>query len=191
MIDPAAGVLLIADSFLKDPNFSRTVVLLCEHKEAGSFGFVLNKQIEQTLDELISDLEGHRLPVYYGGPVQMDTIHFLHQYPDLIPESVKVSDGIFWGGNFETVTALLKSKIIDLDKIKFFIGYSGWGDGQLSGELTERSWLTVKANQGLVFNTGFDEIWKNSLKTLGGEYERMINYPIDPQLKEGGVNRER
>ena len=148
MIDPAAGVLLIADPFLKDPNFLRTVVLLCEHKEAGSFGFVLNKQIEQTLDELISDLEGHRLPVYYGGPVQMDTIHFLHQYPDLIPESVKVSDGIFWGGNFETV----------------------------------RSWLTVKANQGLVFNTGFDEIWKNSLKTLGGEYERMINYPIDPQL---------
>ena len=67
MIDPAAGVLLIADPFLKDPNFLRTVVLLCEHKEAGSFGFVLNKQIEQTLDELISDLEGHRLPVYYGG----------------------------------------------------------------------------------------------------------------------------
>ena len=63
MIDPAAGVLLIADPFLKDPNFLRTVVLLCEHKEAGSFGFVLNKQIEQTLDELISDLEGHRLPV--------------------------------------------------------------------------------------------------------------------------------
>jgi putative transcriptional regulator len=182
MIEPAAGILLIADPFLKDPNFLRTVVLLCEHKEEGSFGFVLNKQIEQTLDELISDLQGHRLPVYYGGPVQMDTIHFLHQCPDLIPESVKVSDDIFWGGNFETVTALLKSKSIDLDKIKFFIGYSGWGDGQLSSELTERSWLTVKASRRLVFNTGYDEIWKNSLKTLGGEYERMINYPIDPQL---------
>ena len=182
MIEPAAGILLIADPFLKDPNFLRTVVLLCEHKDEGSFGFVLNKQIEQTLDELITDLEGHRLPVYYGGPVQMDTIHFLHQYPDLIPESVKVSDDIFCGGNFETVTALLKSKSIDLNKIKFFIGYSGWGDGQLDGELTERSWLTVKANRGLVFNTGYDEIWKNSLKVLGGEYERMINYPIDPQL---------
>ena len=182
MIEPAAGILLIADPFLKDPNFLRTVVLLCEHKSEGSFGFVLNKQIEQTLDELISDLEGYRLPVYYGGPVQMDTIHFLHQYPDLIPESVKVSDDVFWGGNFESLTALLKSKSIDLDKIKFFIGYSGWGDGQLNGELTERSWLTVKANRSLVFNTGYDEIWKNSLKTLGGEYERMINYPIDPQL---------
>ena len=182
MIEPAAGILLIADPFLKDPNFLRTVVLLCEHKEAGSFGFVLNKQIEQTLDELISDLEGHRLPVYYGGPVQMDSIHFLHQYPDLIPESVKVSDDIFWGGNFETVTALIKSKTIDLHKIKFFIGYSGWGDGQLTSELEEKSWLTVKANRGLVFNTGYDQIWKSSLKVLGGEYEMMINYPIDPQL---------
>ena len=86
MIEPATGILLIADPFLKDPNFLRTVVLLCEHEEQGSFGFVLNKQITQTLDELISDLNGHKLPVYYGGPVQMDTIHFLHQYPDLIPE---------------------------------------------------------------------------------------------------------
>jgi putative transcriptional regulator len=158
------------------------VVLLCEHKEEGSFGFVLNKQIEQTLDELIPGLDGHRLPVYYGGPVQMNTIHFLHQCPDLIPESVKVSDDIFWGGNFETLSALIKTKGIDPSKIKFFIGYSGWGDGQLAGEMEEKSWLTVKATRALVFNTSHHEIWKNSLKVLGGEYERMINYPIDPQL---------
>ncbi|HMJ47581.1 MAG TPA: YqgE/AlgH family protein, partial [Ferruginibacter sp.] len=83
MIQPAAGILLIADPFLKDPNFLRTVVILCEHQKEGSFGFVLNKQIELTLGELITDLEGYQLPVYYGGPVQMNTIHFLHQCPDL------------------------------------------------------------------------------------------------------------
>ncbi len=182
MIEPAAGILLIADPFLKDPNFLRTVILLCEHKEQGSFGFVLNKQIEQTLDELITNLEGYSLPVYYGGPVQMNTIHFLHQYPDLIPESVKVSKDIYWGGNFETLTALIKNNSIDFNKIKFFIGYSGWGDGQLTGELEEKSWLTVSANHKLVFNTGYNEIWKGSLQALGGEYEMMINFPIDPQL---------
>ncbi len=182
MIEPAAGILLIADPFLKDPNFLRTVVLLCEHKDEGSFGFVLNKQIEQTLDELITDLEGYNLPVYYGGPVQMNTIHFLHQYPELIPESVKVGNDIYWGGNFETVTALIKNDSIDHNKIKFFIGYSGWGDGQLTGELEEKSWLTVSANHKLVFNTVHDEIWKGSLQALGGEYEMMINFPIDPQL---------
>jgi putative transcriptional regulator len=182
MIEPASGILLIADPFLKDPNFLRTVVLLCEHQQEGSFGFVLNKQIEQTLDELISELAGHPLPVYYGGPVQMNSIHFLHQYPDLIPESVRVSNDIHWGGNFETVTALIKNNSIDLNKIKFFIGYSGWGDGQLSGELKEKSWLTVSANSRLVFNIQHDEIWKGSLQELGGEYEMMINYPLDPQL---------
>ena len=182
MIEPAAGILLIAEPFLKDPNFLRTVVLLCEHRQQGSFGLVLNKQIEHTLDELINDLEGYPLPVYYGGPVQMDTIHFLHQYPNLIPESAKVSNDIYWGGNFETVKELIKSNSIDLTKIKFFIGYSGWGDAQLIEEMKEKSWLTVKASRGLVFNTSYNEIWKNSLKTLGGEYERLINYPTDPQL---------
>ena len=182
MILPAPGILLIADPFLKDPNFLRTVVILCEHREQGSFGFVLNKQIEQTLDELITDLDGHPLPVYYGGPVQMNTIHFLHQYPDLIPESNKVGDEIYWGGNFETVTALIKNKSIDFNKIKFFIGYSGWGDGQLTNELKEKSWLTVPATRKLVFNTQHAEIWKGSLQHLGGEYKMMINFPIDPQL---------
>ena len=182
MIDPAAGVLLIADPFLKDPNFLRTVVLLCEHNEQGSFGFVLNKQVEQTLDELVSDLKGFNLPVYYGGPVQMNTIHFLHQYPDLIPESVKVSDDIYWGGNFETVAALIKNNSINLSKIKFFIGYSGWTNGQLNDEIDEKSWLSVQANSSLVFKTASNEIWKSSLKKMGGEYERMSNYPIDPQL---------
>ncbi len=182
MIEPATGILLIAEPFLKDPNFLRTVVILCEHQELGSFGFVLNKQIEQTLDELLTDMEGHTLPVYYGGPVQTNSIHFLHQYPDLIPESVKVTGDIYWGGNFETVTALLKNDSLDLNKIKFFIGYSGWGDGQLTRELEEKSWLTVSANARLVFNTGYNEIWKSSLQELGGEYKMMINYPIDPQL---------
>ena len=182
MIEPAAGILLIAEPFLKDPNFLRTVVFLCEHQPQGSFGFVLNKQIEQTLDELVTDMEGFNLPVYYGGPVQMNTIHFLHQYADLIPESIKVSHDIYWGGNFETITALIKSKSIDCKKIKFFIGYSGWGDGQLGSEMKEKSWLTVAANSRLVFNTAQDEIWKNSLHQLGGEYKSLINYPIDPQL---------
>lgn len=182
MIDPAPGILLIADPFLKDPNFIRTVVFLCEHQQQGSFGFVLSKQITQTLDELISDLRDCKIPVYHGGPMQPDTLHFLHQYPDLIPESCLVGEGIYWGGNFETVRSLLNSKSIDPQKIKFFIGYSGWGVEQLNEEMKEKSWLTVSANQQLVFNTQYNEIWKGSLNQLGGEYKMLINFPIDPQL---------
>ena len=182
MIEPGPGILLIADPFLKDPNFLRTVVLLCDHTTDGSFGFVLNKKIEQTLNELLVNFDDFKLPVYYGGPVQTDTIHFVHQYPDLIPDSVKVSNDIYWGGNFETVAALIKNNSINPNKIKFFIGYSGWGKEQLTGELDEKSWLTVTATKKLVFTTPPTDVWKGSLQHLGGEYEMMVNFPIDPQL---------
>lgn len=182
MIDPGPGILLIADPFLKDPNFLRTVVLLCEHTAEGSFGFVLNKQIDNTLDELLNGFEGFKLPVYYGGPVQTDTIHFIHQCPELIPDAYKISDDIYWGGSFETVAALIKNEEIDADKIKFFLGYSGWGTGQLGEEMQEKSWLTVATTNQLTFNTAPAEVWRSSLKHLGGDYEMLVNFPIDPQL---------
>ena len=182
MIEPASGILLIADPFLKDPNFLRTVVFLCEHKKEGSFGFVLNRQYENTLDELIPELEGHQVPVYYGGPVQVDSIHFLHQYPDEIPGGQEVVKDVYWGGDFDAVVDLIKKSAIDADKIRFFIGYSGWGEEQLNTEMKEKTWLTVKANRKLIFHNKQEEIWKDSLKHLGGEYEIMANFPIDPQL---------
>jgi putative transcriptional regulator len=176
------GVLLIADPFLKDPNFMRTVVFLCEHQEEGSFGFVLNRSYEYALNELVSGLDDLKIPVFYGGPVQIDTIHFLHQYPELIPGGYEIRDGIFWGGDFETAINLIRSKQIDPNRIRFYIGYSGWGSGQLNDELKEKSWLTVPANRKIIFHKQTDEIWKDSLRLLGGEYEMMINFPIDPQL---------
>jgi len=182
MVKPGPGILLIADPFLKDPNFLRTVVFLCEHKQEGSFGFVLNRKYENTLDELIPELAGIKIPVFYGGPVQMDTIHFLHQYPDDIPGGEEVLKGIYWGGDFEKVVEMLKTGEVDHNKIRFYIGYSGWSDGQLDTELQEKSWLTVAGSRKLIFHRDYQEIWKESLKQLGGDYEMMINFPIDPQL---------
>jgi len=182
MITPAPGILLIADPFLKDPNFKRTVVFLCEHQEEGSFGFVLNRTYEYTLDELITGVEDLKIPVFYGGPVQMDTIHFLHQYPGKIPGGFKVVDDVYWGGDFEAAVNLIRSGDVDTDKIRFYIGYSGWSKGQLSDELKEKSWLTVDATYKIIFHRNIDEIWKDSLRRLGGEYEMMVNFPIDPRL---------
>ena len=183
MIDLASGILLISDPFLKDPNFKRTVVLLCEHNEtSGSFGLVINRTVAQTLDQLMNDLDGYTVPVYYGGPVQLDTLHFLHQQPNEIPGGQEITKDLFWGGDFEIVLTLLKRGLLDLDKIRFYLGYSGWGNGQLNEELKEKSWLTVKASNQLVFQKDTDLIWKEALKTMGGEYTQLMNYPIDPQL---------
>lgn len=182
MTEPAAGVLLIADPFLKDPNFMRTVVFLTEHRGDGTIGFVLNRQYQNTLDELLPEVKGYKLPVYYGGPVQVNTIHFLHRYPAEIPGGVEVMSGVWWGGDFEAVVDLINSGRADETKLRFYVGYSGWSEGQLAGEMEEKTWLTVDAVRSLIFHPNAEEIWKDSLKHMGGEYEMMINFPIDPQL---------
>jgi len=182
MVQVQSGILLISDPFLKDPNFLRTVVLLCEHQSEGSLGFILNKLYSQTIGELISDVEECNFPVYYGGPVQKDTIHFLHRRPDLIDDGHLIIDEIYWGGDFEQVMELLKENRITQNDIRFFLGYSGWGEQQLENELKEKSWITREAFSRLVFHRNIDAIWKDALIDLGGEYSQMPNYPIDPQL---------
>jgi putative transcriptional regulator len=182
MIDPGSGIMLISDPFLKDPNFMRTVVLLCEHNPDGSFGFVLNRPFKQRLDDFIPELEGFSIPVYYGGPVQPDSLHFIHSLPHLIPEGQPVGDGIFWGGNFQQVIELIRQRDLDLDCIRFFLGYSGWSTGQLDDELNEKSWLTVEGKERLVFHSDPDKIWKEAVKELDEAFHEIINYPIDPQL---------
>ena len=72
--------------------------------------------------------------------------------------------------------------ILTANKIRFYIGYSGWSMGQLADEMNEKTWLTVEATRKLVFHRNYREIWKDSLKHLGGDYGLMANFPIDPQL---------
>jgi putative transcriptional regulator len=183
MIPPSSGILLIAEPFLKDPNFSRSVVMLCKHDDAeGSFGFVLNSILPKKLDQLVPELDGFDIPVYAGGPVQINTLHFIHQYPDFFSDCIKVTDEVYWGGDFDVLKRLLQEGSIDREKIRFYLGYSGWEAGQLVGEMKENTWITLHAAREIIFETPIDEIWKACLKQLGGKYGMMIHYPTDPQL---------
>lgn len=177
-----AGHLLIADPFLKDPNFTRTVVLLCDHQPEGTIGFVLNRKYNKTVGDLLSNLETCRFPVYYGGPVQTDTLHFLHRCPHLIADGLSVGNGIYWGGDFEKAADLLKSGELEQTMIRFYLGYSGWGEEQLENEMKEKTWLTTEGTTALVFHKNVSLIWQDSLRQLGGKYEQLIHYPLDPQL---------
>lgn len=184
MTELVTGTLLISDPFLKDPNFIRSVILICDYRQEGAFGFVINKVFEYDLGELIEGAEDIRFPVYEGGPVQKDTLHFLHRSPQLIPGGQEVTQGIYWGGDFAEVLKLLREDRIGKHDIRFFLGYSGWDEGQLEGEIKEKSWITRNTDPGLVFaeDEAITALWKTALKELGGEYQQMTNYPIDPQL---------
>lgn len=182
MSELSAGKLLIANPFLKDLNFLRSVILLCNHEEAGSFGFVLNQEIEITLNQLVTEINNDTFKVYRGGPVQLDSLHFLHNYSDLLGESVEVLPGVYWGGNYETLKILLNNGSLEAGRIKFFVGYSGWSAGQLETEMKEETWITADAFPRLIFDVPAADVWKESLNHLGGKYKMMINFPLDPQL---------
>lgn len=179
---PGPGVLLIAHPFLKDPHFARTVTFLCDHSEEGSFGFTLNNLFSQTLGELMPDMVNRVVKVYVGGPVQLDTLHFIHQCPDLIQEGKPIKGDLYWGGNFEQAIALINNGSIGNRQIKFFVGYSGWGAGQLQNELKEDAWIISKVKKRLLFSTNEINLWASALKSMGKDYGMMANFPIDPTL---------
>ena len=183
MIDPSNGVLLIAEPFLKDFSFARSVVLICKHnEEEGTFGFSIHKKLHTTLDKIIDDMAGFKIPVYLGGPVQTDTLHYIHQYPELFSDAVEITDNVFWGGDFALLKKYIKEGTVDISKIKFFLGYSGWSAGQLEDEMKEKSWITLQSNKQLIFETAPQDIWPICLTTLGGKYKMMVHFPTDPQL---------
>ncbi|HEX5169328.1 MAG TPA: YqgE/AlgH family protein [Cyclobacteriaceae bacterium] len=181
-IKPAKGRLLISEPFLPDPNFERTVVLLCEHNEEGSFGFVLNKPSLIKVSEVMEDVKNLHEQVFVGGPVQQDTLHFIHRNTAVENTSV-ILDGIYWGGSVESLLLLDDTQQLSGNDIRFFLGYSGWGPGQLESELDEESWIVCDyVTQDLLFDTDPKMMWKKALDDMGGRFSLYSNYPVDPRL---------
>lgn len=181
-IKPEKGRLLISEPFLPDPNFERTVVLLCEHNEEGSFGFVLNKPSILKVNEVMENMTDLDNEVYVGGPVQQDTLHFIHRHT-VLENAVEIVDRIFWGGAFENLMLLYESRQISGKDIRFFLGYSGWGPGQLESELEQDSWIVCDyVTDQLLFDTGSDIMWRKALENMGGRFSVYSNYPVDPRL---------
>lgn len=179
---PEKGRLLISEPYLPDPNFERTIILLCENNEDGSFGFVLNKPSLANVSELMEDIKNYELPAMVGGPVQQDTLHYIHRFASL-EEAVEIAPGIFWGGNFEKLLFLLETRQMPHKDIKFFLGYSGWTAGQLEEELEQDSWIVSdQVSEELIFDTAPESMWKKTLTIMGGRFSVYSNYPKDPRL---------
>ncbi|MFN3849231.1 MAG: YqgE/AlgH family protein [Spirosomataceae bacterium] len=178
---PSKGKLLIAEPFLGDPNFERSVVLLCEHNENGSFGFVLNQQTNLKLEDVIDDVYAD-FPLFLGGPVEQNTLHFIHRLGDIIDGTIDIGNGLFWTGDFDSVRSLLNIGKIKENDIRLFIGYSGWSEGQLESEMKRNSWIVSETDANFIFDTPTDQFWRSVLKRMGGEYKVLSNYPTDPRL---------
>ncbi|NNE76195.1 MAG: YqgE/AlgH family protein [Pricia sp.] len=182
-LKPKKGKLLIAEPTLTgDVSFNRSVVLLAEHNEEGSVGFILNKPLEYHISDLVTEIE---IPfqVYNGGPVEQDNLYFIHKVPHLIANSIEISDGIYWGGDFDKTIDLINKKVISEEDIRFFLGYSGWASLQLDQELSSKSWIVVKNDYAsAIIHKSADAFWKEKMVELGGNYLLWSNSPENPSL---------
>ncbi len=179
---PKAGHLLIAEPLLNDDHFTRAVILLCEHSNEGSVGFILNQPSDFELQDLLKDITGKAHVVFKGGPVQNNTLHMLHRIPNILGAGLKIANGIYWGGSFDEIGDNESIGVKGRNDLRLFLGYSGWAPGQLENEVKEGTWLIATATDEIVFDTKHEDVWKKSISLLGEKYSYLAHIPTDPQL---------
>ncbi len=176
-----ANALLIAEPFLWDDTFKRAVILIADHHSEGTHGFILNRPLGVKLNDVL----GNTFPeidatVYLGGPVETDTLHYLHNVGDLIANAHKIADGIWWGGDFEELKFLIAQKMITPNNVRFYIGYTGWEKGQLADEIADKTWILADGHTNFVFNN-YPSLWQKTLSTIDETHSiigTMPDYPF-------------
>lgn len=181
-LEPKKGRLLVAEpTILNDNSFNRAIVLLTEHTNTNSIGFILNKPLEYCIHDLLPDINCS-FPIYQGGPVEKDNLYFVHKIPKLLDNSIEVANGVFWGGDFKQLKKLLNEGLLAASDIRFFLGYSGWDKNQLIEELEESSWFVSENDFENIFSNDEKSLWKNKSLQKGGNYKLWANAPDDFNL---------
>lgn len=179
---PKVGSILVANPFLMDAYYKRSVILLGEHSDEGTVGFILNKPTDLIITDALEDFPEIDAPLYFGGPVQTDIIHFLHSYPQL-ENCKKIQEGIYWGGNLEQLKVMIETRQVTKNKIRFFAGYGGWEEDQLQSEIDSNTvWLMFEGVLKNPLEQPDEELWQIVLKKMGSKYAILANFPEDPSL---------
>ena len=174
------GSIILSQPLMKDPNFQRSLIFICEHNHEGSFGYVLNEKINtQNLDLELNNVIINNL--YLGGPVEKSYLNFVHNLKNL-SDSEEIIDDVYLGGDIDE---FIENKTLNKNKLKykFFTGYSGWSPDQLQEEINQNSWIVVNQfNSDILFKNIDDKFWSVFLSEIGGKNKIFSNYPKDPSL---------
>ncbi len=179
------GSFLVASPMLTDPNFVRTVVLMCEHGEGGSWGLVVNRRTALTFGELLDDLPfpaSSTAGVYWGGPVEPSRMQVLHHLRRDVPEEMEICRGVQLGLEAETFREVVAHSLIPGEHLQAYVGHAGWGAGQLEAELSFGSWIVCPASSSFVFETETEDLWERVLRSLGPSHSRLTTHPVDPRV---------
>jgi putative transcriptional regulator len=181
-LNPEPGDVLLSEPTMNDLHFGRSVVLLIDHNDSeGTFGIIMNKPLRIKLNEVVDVFNDFNAPMFLGGPVAENRIFFMHTLGDLVPDSCKIIEGLYWGGDTEVLNTLIEQGIADNSNVRFFLGYSGWEKGQLLSELERNTWAVCKANSRLLLNTPVNQLWKTLVSHMGKEYEMWNRFPKNPE----------
>jgi len=180
-VSPKKGRILIAEPFLPGSYFNRSIVLLVDHNEEGTVGFILNKPVDFPVDEFDSKFPKNKNHLFLGGPVNIESIYYVHTLGKHIPNSIHIKDDLYWGGDFEHLKDLINSGIAKPEQVRFFLGYSGWDKEQLNEELAEDSWLVSDISSKMVMSSN-ESLWKEMVKNLGQKYSIWQNFPENPSM---------
>jgi putative transcriptional regulator len=181
-MEPTRGKLLISDPFVDEDYFRRSVIFLCEYDKDGSFGFVINNFISINLHELDETFPDIETQISLGGPLEVNSLYFIHTLGEKIQNSKLISEGIYLGGDFQQLTTLIKEDHSIIQNVRFFIGYSGWSANQLDDEIKENAWVVYELNSTLeLFESKSRQTWKKYMESLGGKFKVMAKFPLDYQ----------
>lgn len=176
-----APTLLLAMPQMLDPNFARTVVLLCRQEEDGALGLVVNRPTDTLVSSIVQldkPIEGDsKMAVWVGGPVEPHRGWLLLGFDPGSSDALTIGEGLYLSASADVLRAMMEAGD-DSDKYgRFLLGYAGWAGGQLENELAQSAWLTADVSRDLIFSTPPEEMWETAIRSLG----------IDPfSLQTGG-----
>ena len=181
-LEPEKGKLLISDPFLDDDYFRRSLIYLCEFNKEGSFGFVINNFISINLHDLDESFPEIETQISLGGPMEINSLYFIHTLGDKINNSLLINENIYLGGDFQQLSTFIKEDESIIKNVRFFIGYSGWAANQLDTEIRNNSWIVSEMNSpSMLFGSQSKLTWKRYMYELGGKFKIMSKFPIDPK----------
>lgn len=178
-----AGMLLAAWPNLMDPNFMHSVILICQHSPEGAYGLVTNQLTEYTVSNLMPEHEvlgNLEFPVHLGGPVDHASMQFLHTVPDEIPGGMCLDGSIWLGGTLDAMgTYIARHPEEAALNLRVFLGYSGWGAGQLDQELGGGSWVPAPPSGEAVFGAPGEATWRKVIHSIGEPGRELGDLPPD------------
>ena len=177
------GTLLAAWPDMLDPNFMHGIVVMCQHSDEGAYGLVVNRETSLTLADLLPEhplLGGSDFPVHLGGPVDHSSMQFLHRVPGVITGGVELTPSLWLGGELDALAEYVVTSSEEARRnVRVFLGYSGWGAGQLEGELETGSWLPAPGDLETVFGPADEDQWKRVVRSVRPEGDGLENLPPD------------